>query len=168
MKKTLIIIILFCSISVFAQRKVGSVATPYSTTGWDLPADSTTYYNLFVSTLMTNPGGYLNLNWVKIDSLLNELIVLTDLKQLWIVNDSLRFSDSLSWHGQFSTTSQYDTTVVPGADSLDVVVVSVRENIPSANDLLSVKVITDTVIVQRPASGTSGLKYNCIWIRKYQ
>ena len=166
MKKLVLIFILICSVS-FAQRKVGDITTPYSITGWDAPADTTQYYNLFIFALMTNPGGYLNLNWVAIDSLFNELVVFTDGKQLWIVNDTLRFSDTLSYQGAFTGTAQYDTTVVPGADSNDVVVVSIRESIPTANDILSIKIIDNAIITQRPASGTSGLKYNWIWIRKY-
>lgn len=151
-----------------AQGNIGDITSPYSTTGWDAPVDSTKYYNLFIFTLLTNPGGWRNLNTVIIDSLFNELVVFTDKKQLWIEDDTLHFSDTLSFQGSFSGTAQYDTTVIPGVDSLDIVVACVREAIPTANDILGVKIISNKVIVQRAASGTSGLKYNCIWIRKYQ
>jgi hypothetical protein len=150
-----------------AQGNIGDITSPYSTTGWDAPADSTKYYKLFIFTLLTNPGGWRNLNTALIDSLLNELVVFTDPKQLWIVNDTLHFSDTLSYQGAFDTTSQYDTVIVPGADSLDVAVISIREDIPTANDILSVKIIDNAIIAQRPASGTSGLKYNVIWLRRY-
>lgn len=145
----------------------GSTATPYSIEGWDAPVDSTQYYNLFIFSLMSNPGGWLSLNTVKIDSLLNALVVFTDTSQMQIENDILRFSDYMSGHNSFNNDVQYDTVEVIGMDSLDVVIVSAREAVLTANDLLSVKVEDGQFIVQRPASGTSNLKYNWVWIKKY-
>jgi hypothetical protein len=169
MKKLILFLLILLSVNlVFAQRKVGSVATPYSITGWDAPYGVTPTHGFYIFTLMTNPGGYINLNTLHYSQLFDSLIVFTDLKQLWIVNDTLHFSDTLSYQGAFDTTSQYDTVIVPGADSLDVAVISIREDIPTANDILSIKIIDNAIIAQRPASGTSGLKYNWIWIRKYQ
>jgi len=165
--KSLIFILLIClSTLSFAQvRKTGSLASPYSISGWDAPIDSTTYYKLKIFQLLTNPGGWINRNTREIDSLFNALIVLTDTKQLIINNDSLVFSDTLSHQSAFSTTDTVDTVSVPGIDSLDVVVISAREVNPQA--YLWVQVKNNMIIVNRSAGTVSGLKYNWIWIRKY-
>ena len=165
MKK--LIIILFFAASTFLQAQ-GSTTTPYDTLGWDPPTAFTTWYSLRIFELLSNPGGGYNRNMRDIDSLLYELVVYTDSKNLWIENDTLKFSDSTSGMSAFTLQEQYDTVLVPGLDSLDVVVVSPRESVPGANDILGAKCLPDTLICQRPASGTSGLKWNWIWIRKYQ
>lgn len=163
----LIFILVLIGSGTSAQTKKGSTATPYSTLGWDAPVEYSQYYGLYIYRLLSNPGGWVNKQTVRIDSLFNELIVFTDTTQLNIQNDTLRISNYAAGQNSFSGTAQYDTTLVSGIDSLDVVVVSVRESIPTANDLLGVKVIAGKIIVMRPSSGTSGLKYNWYWIRKY-
>lgn len=163
MKKLLFILILLTEL-IYGQ---GTTVTPYDTTGWSAPWGYTQYYRFYIFTLLTNPGGRGNLNTRKIDSLFNKLIVFTDTTQLSINNDTLKISDYATGHGVFDTTAQTDTVTVTGIDSSDVVVVTVREQAPGANDLLGVKVIAGKFIVMRPSSGTSGLKYNWYWIRKY-
>lgn len=166
--KRIFSIVAFIFIITAVGYSQGDVTSPYSTTGWDAPYGYTTHYGLPIYTLLSNPGGWINKSQKAVDSLLYALVVYTDQKQLYIRSDTLVISDSLSFQGAFTGTAQYDTTVVPGADSLDVVCATAREAVLTANDLLSVYVKQDTVIVARPASGTSGLKYNAIWIRKYQ
>ena len=165
MKKILLMLLIAVSFA-YGQKK-GSTATPYSVDGWDSPADSTEYYNLAIFQLLSNPGGWINRNTRAIDSLFNALVVFIDTSQLALQDDTLRFSNYMSGQGQFNDDAQYDTVNVIGIDSLDVVTVSAREAVLTANDLLSVKIVDDKIIIQRPASGTSGLKYNWIWIRKY-
>ena len=164
MKKILFILLIAVSFTYGQNR---STATPYSISGWDDPADSTQFYKLAIFQLLSNPGGWINRNTRAIDSLLNALIVFIDTSQMALEDDTLKFSNYMSGQGQFNDDAQYDTVNVIGIDSLDVVVVSARETVLTANDLLSVKLIDDKIIIQRPASGTSGLKYNWIWIRKY-
>lgn len=163
MKKTILIFLLFLMVSQIKAQ--GDVSSPYSTAGWDPPVATTQYYNLFIFTLLTNPGGWRNLNTVKIDSLFNALVVFTDKKQLWISNDTLHFSDSLSYQGVFATTDTVDSVAVPGADSNDIAIVSAREANPQA--YLWVQLKNNLAIVNRSAGTVSGLKYNFIWIRRY-
>ena len=165
MKKILLMLLIAVSFA-YGQKK-GSTATPYSVDGWDSPADSTEYYNLAIFQLLSNPGGWVNRNTKAIDSLFNALIVYTDTSQMIVEDEQLRFSNYMSGHGQFDGDVQYDTVSVIGVDSLDVITVTAREAILTANDLLSIKVEDNKIIIQRPASGTSGLKYNWVWIRKY-
>lgn len=165
MKKLFLIIFFAATASLFAQ---GSTDTPYDTLGWDPPAEYTTWYTLRIFELLSNPGGGYNRNMRDIDSLLYELVVYTDSKQLWIENDTLKISDSTAGMSAFTGQEQYDTVLVPGLDSLDVVVLTARESVPGANDDLSAKCLPDTLIAQRAASGTSGLKWNWVWVRKYQ
>jgi hypothetical protein len=168
--KSLIFILLIClSTLSFAQvRKTGSLASPYSISGWDAPIDSTTYYKLKIFQLLTNPGGWINRNTREIDSLFNALVVFVDSLQMTIKDDTLKFSPYMSGQNAFSTTAETDTVNINGIDSLDIVTVSPREATPTANDILGVTVLTNKIVVSRPAAGTSGLKYNWIWIRKYQ
>ena len=162
--KKLIIIFFFFAASLFAQ---GSITTPFDTTGWDAPASYTDWYGLRIYNILSNPGGGYSRNMRDVDSLLYELVVYTDNSQLWIQNDTLKMSDSLSGMAAFTSTDQYDTVTVNGLDSNDVVIVTVREAIPAAEDRLGVFLSANTLIVGRAASGTSGLKYNWVWIRKY-
>jgi len=155
MKKLLILFsILFIFSNIFAQ--------------FDPPSSYTKWQRLRLWAQKARPSAdSLNKNWTDLDSLLNALIVLTDTTQLEIVNGVLIFSQYSSGHNSFTTTAQTDTVSILGLDSGDVFIVNVRETVPGANDLLSVKLINNKAIIQRPASGTSGLKYNWIWRRKY-
>ena len=98
MKKILAVMMLLVGLS-FGQYN------PYSTSGWDLPysftgdtlaspiwSSSKGYYGLGVFTLGSNPGGWLNRNFWKVDSLMESLVVYTDTTQLAIINDTLRFN----------------------------------------------------------------------------
>jgi hypothetical protein len=166
MKKLLFVFVLL-SASLYAQSKVGTTFTPYDTTGWNPPQDSTLHYKLPIYRLLSNPGGWINISQVKIDSLLNALIVYTDTKQLVIQNDTLVISDSASGQHAFTTTATSDSIAVVGLDSLDIVVVSPCGTVYNVNDLLYVHEHTGYFKVWRNAGGTSGLIYNWIWIRKH-
>ena len=111
MKRFLLLISLFVGLN-FAQ---GSTVTPYDTLGWDLPATYTNFYKLYIHRLLSNPGGRININTAKIDSLLNELIVFTDTSQIVIRNDTLRFADN------FVQTILADTYVLTEFDTAEVV-----------------------------------------------
>lgn len=165
MKKFIISIIflIITSTSIYSQ---GDVSTPYSTSGWDSPIEYTTHYHLPVYQLLSNPGGWINITQKRVDSLLNALVVYTKAPQLAIVNDTLVFSDSLSGINSFSGTAVVDTISIPGLKVTDVVVVSVRDAIPTSNDNLGVFVEANQALIKRNAGGTSGLKYNWIWIKK--
>ena len=93
MKKLLLlfsVLFILFSYNVFAQ---GETDSPYDIDGWDLPEDSTDNYQLWIYRLLSNPGGWINWNTRKIDSLLNALVVYTDTTQLIIENDTLKFND---------------------------------------------------------------------------
>lgn len=167
MKKILIFISIFficLQANIFGQ---GSTTTPFDTLGWDAPHSYSQWYALRYFTLLSNPGGGYNRNMREIDSLMYELVVYTDTNSLSIRNDTLTHSQYMSGQGAFTLTEQFDTVLITGIDSSDVVVVSVREATPGANDILGVTVQAGQIIANRPASGTSGLKWNWIWIRKY-
>jgi hypothetical protein len=141
----------------------------FSVFAQDAPSGYTSYYSFRKWAENANPGSdSLNANWDEIDQVLYDLIVYTDTSQMFIRNDSLLFADEASGQDAFVTTAEFDTVLVPGVDSLDVIVVSAREAVPAPEDILGVYLKADTLIVGRTAAGTSGLKYNWIWIRKYQ
>ncbi len=108
--KKILLILTFVSSIAFSQN-IGSTETPYDTQGWDQPVDSTTYYKFFIAELLSNPGGYKNLNWKMVDSLLNALVVFTDTTQLVIQDDTLRFSNS------FVDSVVANATITVSADS---------------------------------------------------
>jgi hypothetical protein len=109
----------------------------------------------------------LNANWTDIDSLINSLIMYVDSLQIQIINDSLKFSKYMSGIDSFSNTLATDTVYRTGVDSYSVVMACVRDIAPTENDLLSVEILNNKFVVKRASGGTSGLKYNWIWIRKY-
>lgn len=148
----------------------------------DPPIDSTKRYNLRLYEQSAH-GSAILLNEDKgtIDSVLHSLIVYTDTLQFEMVYDSVivydsvypaetplvfKFSRYMSAIDSFSTTSQTDTISITGIDSADVMVVSPIYP-HGANDILSVELKADKAVIHRLASGTSGLKYNWIWIRKF-
>jgi hypothetical protein len=160
MKKLLFVLFIFLfTISLTAQDE-------FETDGWEVPADTSQYYGIYIFRIGSNPGGYLNWNWFKLDSLLNAGVVLTDTSQLYIRNDTLIISDYASGMAAFTTTDSLDTLVISGIDSLDVFLINARE----ANPLGAIwgEIVADTVFVNRADSTVSGLKYNWMWVRKYQ
>jgi hypothetical protein len=162
--KNIIIIIFLLSCLTYAQ--VGSTDTPYETEGWSEPVEFTNHYQLAIYQLLTNPGGWINLNLVKIDSLLNALIVLTNYHQMYIRNDTLMFSDSLSGKAAFTGTDTSVTVNMPDAfDSTDVIIVTSEGHGVNAS-ILSVYPRSGEFDVRRPEGGFSGEKFNWIWIRK--
>jgi hypothetical protein len=164
MRKLLIILLCYTGI-MFAQ--VGNTDTPYETEGWSEPAEYTDHYQFAIYQLLSNPGGWINLNLVKIDSLLNELIVLTNYYQMYIRNDTLMFSDSLSGKGAFSGTDTSVTVNMPDVfDSSDVIIITSEGHGVNASTL-SVYPRAGEFDVRRPVGGFSGEKFNWIWIRKW-
>lgn len=157
MKKLLLIFITllaFSTIELFAQ---------------DAPSGYTVHYSFRKWAENANPSSdSLNQNWVDIDQVLYDLIVYTDINQLAIVNDTLRYANDMSGQGAFVGTATSAVVSVTGIDSFDVVIVTPREATPGANDLLGVTVTNNQFTVNRPATGTSDLKFNWVWIRKYQ
>lgn len=104
----------------------------------------------------------------ELDSALATFYTYTDTKQMVVKSDTLTLSDTLSGQASFTSTDSADTVVVTGVDSSDVVVASPRESRYNVNDILFVYVKTNEIIVVRNSTGgTSGLKWNYVWVRKY-
>ena len=104
----------------------------------------------------------------ELDSALATFYTYTDTKQMVVKSDTLTLSDTLSGQASFTSTDSADTVVVTGIDSNDVVVASPRESRYNVNDILFVYVKANEIIVVRNSTGgTSGLKWNYIWVRKY-
>lgn len=170
MKKILFLLLLaFLFYKPAIAQSIGSVGdtdSPYSTKGWDSPIDSTQYYQLPIYRLLSNPGGWINWSQRKIDSLFNALIVYTDAMQQSIFNDTLFTSENSSGIDAFTTTLSRDTVLVPGLDSMDVIIVTPRYD--STSTALAVKVESGQFIVIRSNTTISGQSYNWIWRKKYQ
>ena len=156
-KKYLILVYLFIFPNFFiGQQRI------------DAPSSYTQHYLIKKWAQKAWPSAdSLNANWDMIDSLFNALIVFIDTTQFIIVDDTLRTSNYMSGHGVFNGDMEEDTINIVGIDSLDIVVVSVREGVPTSNDLLGVKITNNQFIILRNSGGTSNLKYNWIWIRRY-
>lgn len=161
MKRFLVLLILL----IFASLSYGQGETdsPFSTEGWDKPADSSAYYDLFYYQLMSNPGGWINRNTRKIDSLFNELIVFTDSTQLVIEDDTLMFASgfvneildsayALEYVTENCIEVNGDTLTIDFncmTDSLykdgrlkDSVLASIQSEISDSNDVLSTELET--------------------------
>jgi hypothetical protein len=65
--------------------------------------------------------------------------------------------------GTFTTTAEADTVLISGAASTDEYLLSPKGTAADPQDVLFWEAKTDTLIVHRPASGTSGLVYT--WLR---
>lgn len=82
-------------------------------------------------------------------------------------NRALMFQDEadslVSGKESFTTTAQTDTVSAIGIQANDIVIVTAIDSVLTANDMLSVKIITNKFVVQRLAGGVSGLSYNYIW-----
>lgn len=164
MKKYLFLLLLLFSVKGFSQ---GTTITPFDTSGWSPPAGYSPNYGLYYYTLLSNPGGRINLNTQKTDSLLNALVVFTDTKQLLIKNDTLVISDTASGFHSFTSTDSVDSVAISGFDSTDVVVLTPIEAGYNVNDILFLDPHNGYFKVWRNSSGTSGLKYNYVWIKRY-
>ena len=97
MKNILIICLFLIITNLVSAQTIGSTTTPYDTLGWDEPAELTEHYGLYIYQLLSNPGGRININTAKIDSLLNALIVYTR-DPLYIENDTLKLR--IAAHGE--------------------------------------------------------------------
>ena len=134
---------------------------------FDDPSGYTTYYSLRMWDQGDNPSAdSLNQNWIDTDSLFNDLVVYTDPLQMSIGDDTLKFVSAFGGLAAFTATDSLDTLVITGIDSLDVFLISARESGPLGQ--LWAEVNDDTVFVSRSDSTVSGLKYNYIWVRRYQ
>lgn len=167
MKKYLLLLV-FVPLILYPQQriKVGDLSSPYATTGWDTLYGRTQYFNLPIYQLLSNPGGWININQRMVDSLLYKLIVYTDTTQMIIQDDTLVFSNDLSGIDEFTGTATTDTLLISGIDAGDVFIVTIRDAVATANDILSVFIEPNKVIIKRPSGGTSGLKYNWLWIKR--
>lgn len=153
MKKILFIILLLTASVMYGQ------ITP--------PRDSTAYYKFKLWNQGDNPGdSALNQNWKDIDYNLYNLVVITDSTQLVISDDTLKFSPYASGFETFETTATVDTITNSAFSSSDIFVVSPAHPTVTGNDVLSIVAEMGRAIVRRPSSGTSGLKYNWIRIKK--
>ena len=150
-------------------QTVGDLSSPYSISGWDSPVEYTTHYQLPIYQLLSNPGGWINKSQAKVDSLLNALVVYTDSLQMSIRNDTLIFSNYMSGHGVIEANKNWDTVSVSGLDSNDVIVVTEREEgIATHTKAMGVVVKDNEFYVSIPSTESYDIKYNWIWIRKYQ
>jgi hypothetical protein len=102
MKKVFLLVLFLIASITFGQARYN----PYQTSGWDVPwgftgADTSIipswsshygYYGLGIMEINSNPGGWLNYNYWKIDSLLQALVVYTDTSQIIVENDTLKLA----------------------------------------------------------------------------
>jgi hypothetical protein len=156
MKKIIFIFFLILTVKSFGQV-------------YDSPIDSTLHYHLrLYAQSARSSATVLNQDKVTLDSVIYSLIVYTDTKQTIIRNDTLIISDTASGSHSFTTTATSDSVAIAGMDSLDVIILTRCGTTYNVNDVLSVDEHTGYFKVYRNSSGTSGLKYNYLWIRKYQ
>lgn len=149
---------------------------------FDEPLDSTSHYNFRLYKQSARvPNTILNEDKEKIDSLIYDLIVWTDSVQFVLIVDTnitttphlvLKISNYATGIDTFTTTATVDTIILAGADTLNSVVdlfwLQPYGTTITSNDVLGYYVIDpDTLIVIRPASGTSGLVYVWRWIKRY-
>lgn len=147
---------------------------------YDEPIDSTTHYRLRLYAQSARvPADILNDDKKTIDSVLYSLIVFTDTLQHVIVYDTnitdthltFKISNYATGSAAFTTTATTCTLTIVGADSLsengDVFLLQ-PYGITNANDVLGYSVLNNNqIVVNRPASGTSDLKFKWRWIRRY-
>jgi len=147
---------------------------------YDDPIDSTTHYNLrqYAQSAQV-PAEILNEDKSIIDSVLYSLITTADSLDFVLVSDTsysteflvLKISNYANGWSSFSGTNTTDTFTVSGGglDSATTLFwLQPNGTAITSNDVLVYNVLTDsTVIVTRPASGTSGLKYTWRIIRRY-
>ncbi len=104
----------------------------------------------------------------ELDSALATFYTYTHTNQLVVKSDTLVFSDTASGQYSFTGADSADTVTVLGIDSSDVAVASPRESKYNVNDILFVYIKTNQIIVVRNSTGgTSGLKWNFIWFKRY-
>lgn len=167
--KKIFLLLTICILSVQIQAQV-----------YDEPIDSTEHYNLRLYAQSARvPAEILNDDKVTIDSVMYSLIVWVDTLQNVVVVDTsittthlvLKISNYASGSDAFVTTATVDTFTVLGADTLteaDDIFLLQPYGTTNANDVLGYTVLGDNqIIVNRPASGSSGLKYKWRWIRRY-
>lgn len=167
--KKIFLLLTICILSVQIQAQV-----------YDEPIDSTEHYNLRLYAQSARiPAEILNDDKITLDSVIYSLIVWVDTLQHVVVTDTnitsthmvLKISNYASGSDAFTTTATTCTVTVAGADTLtednDIFLLQ-PYGTTNANDVLGYTVLGDNqIIVNRPASGTSGLKFKWRWIRRY-
>lgn len=168
--KKLFLLLTICILSIQIQAQV-----------YDEPIDSTEHYNfrLYAQSARV-PAEILNDDKIAMDSLIYSLIVWTDSVQFVTVLDTnvtsthltLKISNYATGSDSFVTTATTDTVTITGADTLmeaeDIFLIQAYGATISSNDVLSYTVLGDNqIVIRRPSSGTSGLKYKWRWIRRY-
>ena len=166
--KKLFLLLTICILSVNIKAQV-----------YDEPIDSTTHYNLRLYEQSARvPAEILNDDKETIDSVMYSLIVWTDSLQYIMVVDTnvtkthltFKISNYATGSAAFTTTATTCSVVVAGADTLDEdndIFLLTPYGTTNANDVLGYTVSVDTLIVNRPASGSSGLKFKWRWIKRY-
>ena len=148
---------------------------------FDEPIDSTEHYGFrHYAQSARVPASILNEDKSKIDSLIYNLIVWVDSVQYVMVVDTnvtttphlvLKISNYATGVDSFVTTATVDTFTVTGVDTLNVsedLFWIQAQGTTNANDVLGYNILDpNKVIVNRPASGTSGLLYDWRMIRRY-
>jgi len=145
---------------------------------YDEPIDTTDHYGLRLYEQSARiPAEVLNEDKVIIDSVMYSLIVWTDTLQFVLITDTSITQDALVFKvsnyangtGTFTTTAETCSLTVSGTiDSNDTFIATPKGAAITSNDVLGVEIIEpSTVVVHRPASGTSGLKFTWYWIRRY-
>lgn len=133
MKQILFIfIMLFLSVSLLYGQ--GKTDSPFDISGWDKPVDSSDYYSLYYYQLLSNPGGWINRNTRKIDSLFNELVVYTDSTQLVIEDDTLSFASDFVQQVLDSTYAVMATGAMAFKDSSYVLTLTQDAEAQVTND----------------------------------
>jgi|GEM_PF-2589780 hypothetical protein len=148
---------------------------------FDSPYDSTSHYHLRLYNQSARSSAIiLNQDKFTIDSVLYSLIVYLDSTQFVIISDTsvsqlglvLKVSNYASGTSSFVTTATTDTVTIPGMTLADSAksyffLTPVGSAITS-NDVLAYYFLSGTqIVVIRPASGTSGLKFVWRWQRRY-
>jgi len=166
----ILLFLLLLTISVFAQV-------------YDEPIDSTNHYNLRLYEQGARvPAAILNEDKMIIDSVLYSLIVYTDTLHFVMVLDTnisnslltFKISNYSNGISSFSGTNTTDTFTVSGSatDTLkierDLFWLQPIGSSITSNDVLSYSILAPrSIIVTRPAAGTSNLQYSWRWIRRY-
>jgi hypothetical protein len=163
---TTIFFLLLFTMSVYSQT-VGDLSTPYSTSGWDAPAEYTSHYQLPVYTLLSNPGGWINKSQVKVDSLLNALIVLTDSLQFQIRNDVLIHSKYGSGIDSIEIGQEFKVHPLTGIDDKDILLVTQRDAVGAFIKPLSVAIDDNQFTVTMEGTSTEKVYFSWQWIRRY-
>jgi len=124
------------------------------------------------------PATVLNGDKAAQDSIIYSLIVYVDTSQFVMKTDTtvsdsglvLKISNYACGSSAFTTTATVDSSVTLAktlSESNDIFLLTPYGTSITSNDVLCYSVNGHKLIVRRPSSGTSGLKYKWRWIRRY-